>query len=98
MLPDDHYCRWPAFASRISFAYNTASHDSIGAVTPFEVQHGAPSRNALLTPLLDSPEIDDEKELVFPENLLPLWLYPLALLANWQRRTTNLSETKLRLG
>jgi hypothetical protein len=66
MLPDDHYCRWPAFASRISFAYNTASHDSIGAVTPFEVQHGAPARNALLTPLLDSPEIDDEKELCLP--------------------------------
>jgi transposase InsO family protein len=66
MLPDDHYCRWPAFASRIAFAYNTASHDSIGAITPFEIQHGAPARNALLTPLLDSPDIYEQKELCLP--------------------------------
>jgi transposase InsO family protein len=67
MLPDDHYCRWPAFTSRIAFAFNTASHDSIGSVTPLEIQHGAPSRNALLTPLLDSPDIDEQKELCLPE-------------------------------
>jgi hypothetical protein len=66
ILPDDHYCRWPAFASRIAFAYNTAGHDSIGAVTPFEVQHGAPARNALLTPLLDAPDIDEKRELCLP--------------------------------
>jgi transposase InsO family protein len=66
MLPDDHYCRWPAFAQRIAFAYNTACHDSIAFVTPFEVQHGAPARNALLTPLLNSPEIDEEKQLFLP--------------------------------
>jgi hypothetical protein len=66
MLPDDHYCRWPAFAQRIAFAYNTAGHDSIASVTPFEVQHGAPARNALLTPLLNSPAIDEEKQLSLP--------------------------------
>jgi hypothetical protein len=66
MLPDDHYCRWPNFAQRIAFAYNTASHDSIAFVTPFQVQHGAPARNALLTPLLNSPEIDEDKELCLP--------------------------------
>ena len=66
MLPDDHYCRWPEFASRIAFAYNTAGHESIGAVTPFEVQHGAPARNSLLTPLLDAEEIDEKRELCLP--------------------------------
>ncbi len=67
MLPDDHYCRWPGFASRIAFAYNTACHDSIGAVSPFEIQHGAPARNPLLTPLLDTPEMDEQKELCLPK-------------------------------
>ncbi len=66
ILPDDHYRHWPAFVSRIAFAYNTASHDSIGAITPFEVQHGATARNALLTPLLDAPDIDEKRELCLP--------------------------------
>ena len=66
MLPDDHYCRWPEFASRIAFAYNTAGHESIGSVTPFEVQHGAPARNSLLTPLLDAEEVDEKRELCLP--------------------------------
>ncbi len=31
MLPDDQYRQWPRFISRITFAYNTAPHQSIGA-------------------------------------------------------------------
>jgi hypothetical protein len=67
ILPDDQYARWPAFASRIAFAYNTASHDSIGEITPFQVQHGAAARNSLLTPLLDEDKIDTKRELFLPD-------------------------------
>jgi hypothetical protein len=54
LLPDDHYARWSAFASRICFVFNTAPQDSIAQVTPFQVYHGAPARNpfsSLLKPL-----------------------------------------------
>ena len=34
ILPDAHYRRWPSFASRIVFAYNTAAHESIGIRIP----------------------------------------------------------------
>jgi transposase InsO family protein len=39
LLPDDHYAVWPSFASRIAFAYNTAPHEGLGGVTPFEIYH-----------------------------------------------------------
>jgi transposase InsO family protein len=58
LLPDDHYARWPAFAQRIAFAYNTASHESIAHVSPFQVQHGAPARNPLATRLLTTTQVD----------------------------------------
>ncbi len=99
MLPDDHYCRWPAFAQRIAFAYNTAGHDSIASVTPFEVQHGTPARNGLLTPLLNAPEIDEERQLSLPgEFAAAVAVCPLVLSANWQRHTTNSYAMKPRLG
>ena len=61
-LPDDHYARWPSFASRIAFAFNTADHESINNITPFAVYHGAPARNPLTALLLDAPEIDEDKK------------------------------------
>ena len=67
LLPDDHYARWPAFASRIAFAYNTAAHDSIGNVTPFQVQHGTQARDSLLTPLLPTDQVNEDEELCLPE-------------------------------
>ena len=51
MLSDEHYVRWPEFAQRIAFAYNSASHEGIASVTPFEVYHGAPARNTLASSL-----------------------------------------------
>ncbi len=63
LLPNDHYVRWPAFAQRIAFAYNTASHENIAQITPFEVQHGTPARNPLATRLLATPHVDEDREL-----------------------------------
>jgi hypothetical protein len=68
ILPDDHYARWPAFASRISFVFNTAPHESIAGVTPFQVYHGAPARNPFAGQLLeDNPEVDESREASLPQ-------------------------------
>jgi hypothetical protein len=45
LLSDDQYKQWPKFASRIAFAYNTASHQSIGGISPFQIDYGVPARN-----------------------------------------------------
>jgi hypothetical protein len=66
LLPDDHYAHWPAFAQRIAFAYNTASHESIAHVSPFQIQHGSPTRNPLATRLLTTPEVDENREFCLP--------------------------------
>ncbi len=65
-LPDDHYKRWPAFASRITFAYITAPHDSTGGFTPFEVFHGVPSRPPFAIMDGDEERVDEDKELQLP--------------------------------
>jgi hypothetical protein len=46
LLPDDHYKKWPAFKSRICFAFNTAARESLSKVAPHEIYFGAPARNA----------------------------------------------------
>ena len=66
LLPDDHYARWPDFASRIAFAYNTAGHESIAGVALFAVYHGAPARSPLAIALLEEPDIDENRELCLP--------------------------------
>jgi hypothetical protein len=45
MLPDDQYRKWPRFSSRIAFAYNTAAHQSIGGISPFEIYCGVTARD-----------------------------------------------------
>jgi hypothetical protein len=65
-LRDDHYKRWPAFASRITFAYIAAPHDSIGGVTPFEVFYGVPSRPPFANMGNDLERVDEDKELQLP--------------------------------
>ena len=45
MLSDDQYRHWPRYASRIVFAYRTAAHQSIGMISPYEIQYGAPARD-----------------------------------------------------
>ncbi len=66
LLPDDHYARWPSFAARITFAFNTAPQDSTGQVTPFQIQHGGPARPPF--PHLGEPEeaVDEDRELHLP--------------------------------
>jgi hypothetical protein len=66
LLPDDHYVRWPDFASRIAFAHNTAQHESIGSVAPFQVYHGTPARNSLTSALVEEPDVDENRELCLP--------------------------------
>jgi hypothetical protein len=66
LLPDDHYRVWPDFASRICFAFNSASHESIAGITPFQVYHGVPARNPFSSLLLDAPEVDEDRELLLP--------------------------------
>jgi hypothetical protein len=67
MLSDDHYARWPEFAQRIAFAHNSASHEGIASVTPFEVYHGAPARNTLASSLADPPvPLSEDEELALP--------------------------------
>jgi transposase InsO family protein len=66
LLPNDHYARWPDFASRIAFAYNTAGHESIAGVAPFTVYHGAPARNPLAIALLEEPDIDENRDMCLP--------------------------------
>ena len=56
MLPDDQYHQWPRFVSRIVFAYNTASHQSLGGISPFEMYYGMPARDTFSRILNDSTE------------------------------------------
>jgi hypothetical protein len=65
MLPDDRYKRWPSFASRITFAFNSAPHDSLAGVTPFEVQHGAPARQPF-PGLTEETSLNEDEELKLP--------------------------------
>ncbi len=49
--------RWPDFASRIAFAYNSVPHEGIGSVTAFQIYHGTDPRNTLASSLADPPRI-----------------------------------------
>ena len=51
ILPDEFYHRWPEFVSRITYAYNTAPHESLGGVSPFEIYHGVPARDPFVSAL-----------------------------------------------
>jgi hypothetical protein len=66
LLSDEHYRQWPQFAQRIAFTHNTAVHEGIGPITPFEVHHGASARNTLASSLADQPIISEEDELALP--------------------------------
>jgi transposase InsO family protein len=45
LLPDDQYKVWPSLLARIVFAYNTAAHQSLGGITPFELYYGITRRD-----------------------------------------------------
>jgi transposase InsO family protein len=66
LLSDENYLRWPEFASRIAFSYNTAPHEGIGSVTAFQIFHGTNPRNTLASSLADPPVINKDDELALP--------------------------------
>lgn len=45
MLSDDQYVNWPRFRARIVFAYNTAPHESLGGISPYELSFGTSARD-----------------------------------------------------
>jgi transposase InsO family protein len=59
ILPDDHYLQWPAFSSRICYAYNSAAHSSLGGISPFEMYYGVPARDSISSGLYERA-LDDE--------------------------------------
>jgi transposase InsO family protein len=56
LLPDDQYVQWPSFAARITFAYNTAPHQSLGGISPYELYHGIAARDTFSAILNESTE------------------------------------------
>ncbi len=66
LLSDEHYVRWPEFASRIAFAYNASRHEGIGSIAPFQVQHGAMPNNSLASAIGDAPVLSEGEELALP--------------------------------
>jgi hypothetical protein len=44
LLSDEQYAKWPKYVARITFAYNTAPHQSLGSVSPFELYFGTSAR------------------------------------------------------
>ncbi len=56
MLSDEQYKVWPTFVARSVFAYNTASHQSIGNASPYEIYFGCEARDTFSKILMDSPE------------------------------------------
>jgi hypothetical protein len=66
ILSDEHYRQWPSFASRIAFAYNSAAHEAIASITPFEVHHGAPARNPFAASLPSTITLGESEELALP--------------------------------
>ncbi len=56
MLSDEQYKVWPTFVARVSFAYNTASHQSIGNASLYEIYFGCEARDTFSKILMDSPE------------------------------------------
>jgi transposase InsO family protein len=67
LLSDEHYQRWPDFASRIAFAYNDAAHEGIGSVTAFQIYFGSSARNTLASSLVETrPILTEDEELALP--------------------------------
>jgi hypothetical protein len=57
-LSQTQYTQWPQFAQRICFAYNSVPHDSIGHISPFEMDFAAPPQSPFgpPNPLLAVPD------------------------------------------
>ncbi len=56
MLSDEQYLQWPRFNARIVFAYNTAPHQSLGGISPYELTYGTTARDTFSSILTESTE------------------------------------------
>jgi hypothetical protein len=57
------YLNWPLYAQRIVFAYNSVPHESIGSISPFEMDFANPPKSPF------SPADPDLTDLEDPPNL-----------------------------
>ena len=57
LLSDEQYAKWPQYRARILFAYNTAPHQSLGMVSPFELYFGTTARLGF-SAILDAESVD----------------------------------------
>jgi hypothetical protein len=60
-LSPSQYTQWPKFAQRICFAYNSVPHESIGQLSPFEMDFAAPPQSPFgpPNPTIDVPDNTD---------------------------------------
>ncbi len=60
-LSPSQYAHWPQFAQRICFGYNSVPHDSIGQLSPFEMDFAAPPQPPFgpPDPMLQVPDNTD---------------------------------------
>jgi hypothetical protein len=76
LSPTD-YERWPSFSQRICFAYNSVLHESIGHVSPLEMDFGAPSVSAFAPPsptddsTISPADDDSQQSLTTPASISP---------------------------
>ncbi len=63
LSPSD-YLNWPRFSQRICFAYNSVAHESLGLISPFEMDHGTPPQLPFAPPdpLLTIPDHDQSPD------------------------------------
>jgi hypothetical protein len=64
LSPSD-YLQWPRFSQRICFAHNSVPHETLGSISPFEMDHGAPAQLPFAPPdpAFHIPDHDDSPEL-----------------------------------
>jgi transposase InsO family protein len=64
LSPSD-YLQWPRFAQRICFAHNSVPHETLGSLSPFEMDHGAPAQLPFAPPdpAVRIPDHDDSPEI-----------------------------------
>jgi hypothetical protein len=72
-LSPSQYANWPQYAQRIVFAYNSVPHESIGQLSPFEMDFASPPKSPFSPPDpdLDFPDLvdppDSQLTLVSPD-------------------------------
>jgi hypothetical protein len=60
LLSPAEYLNWPLFSQRICFAYNSAPHESLGGLCPFELDFGSPPVSPFFPAITALPHPDDD--------------------------------------